>query len=265
MVMLLIKNVDDVAKSLTLEEALHRENGGYNILDGYINMNFNTIKNLRKPEEQYDAATKDYVDYIEKKVRENINKKSVYVIAAHGNYQCRLIVGEYKFKYGGRHDLSEGYKRYNLVHGFLMPYSGFVKKFVLTDLGLKISLKTQPDLNKFIEHINVEKYIDFRDAGKRVPIFTLDALRINDDIYRYDIFELGNVELKVIGRLDSEYINFQYEFTPVEDLGESRLNTGDMLSVRTTFNDVEFFKPLNLKEDFLFNYIATILIELDPL
>ena len=38
-------------------------------------MNFNTIKNLRKPEEQYDAATKDYVHYIEKKVRENINKK----------------------------------------------------------------------------------------------------------------------------------------------------------------------------------------------
>ena len=86
----------------------------------------------------------------------------------------------------------------------------------------------------------MEKYIDFRDAGKRVPIITLDALRINDDIYRYDIFELGNVELKVIGRLDSEYINFQYEFTPVEDLGEFRLNTGDMLSVRTTFNDVDF-------------------------
>ena len=38
------KYVDDVAKTLTLEEALIKENGGYNVADAYINMNFNNIK-----------------------------------------------------------------------------------------------------------------------------------------------------------------------------------------------------------------------------
>ena len=38
------KYVDDVAKTLTLEEALIKENGGYNVANAYINMNFNNIK-----------------------------------------------------------------------------------------------------------------------------------------------------------------------------------------------------------------------------
>ena len=57
------KYVDDVAKTLTFEEALLKENGGYNILDNtYINMNFNTIKNVGLPVHESDATPKNYVD-----------------------------------------------------------------------------------------------------------------------------------------------------------------------------------------------------------
>ena len=56
------KYVDDVAKTLTLEEALIKENGGYNVANAYINMNFNNIKNIGEPGHISDAATKGYVD-----------------------------------------------------------------------------------------------------------------------------------------------------------------------------------------------------------
>ena len=56
------KYVDDVAKTLTLEKALIKENGGYNVANAYINMNFNNIKNIGEPGHISDAATKGYVD-----------------------------------------------------------------------------------------------------------------------------------------------------------------------------------------------------------
>ena len=57
------KYVDDVAKTLTSEEALLKENGGYNIVGAsYINMNFNTIKNVGLPVHESDATPKNYVD-----------------------------------------------------------------------------------------------------------------------------------------------------------------------------------------------------------
>ena len=56
------KYVDDIAKTLTVEEALIKENGGYNVVGGYLNMNHNEIKNLKSPENRDDAVTKGYVD-----------------------------------------------------------------------------------------------------------------------------------------------------------------------------------------------------------
>ena len=57
------KYVDGVAKTLTLDEALVKENGGYNIIENaYINMNFGNIRNIGEPSLISDAATKGYVD-----------------------------------------------------------------------------------------------------------------------------------------------------------------------------------------------------------
>ena len=51
------KYVGDVAKTLTLEEALIKENGGYNVANAYINMNFNNIKNIGEHGHISDADT----------------------------------------------------------------------------------------------------------------------------------------------------------------------------------------------------------------
>ena len=94
------KYVDDVAKTLTLEEALVRENGGYNVANSYINMNFNNIKNIGEPGHISDAATKGYVDNSINDVVDKAINQRTHLITAHASYQGDLIKGEYQFTFG---------------------------------------------------------------------------------------------------------------------------------------------------------------------
>ena len=43
------KYIDEIVENLTLKQGLLRENGGFNLVDSYINMNFNHIRNLGNP------------------------------------------------------------------------------------------------------------------------------------------------------------------------------------------------------------------------
>ena len=64
--------------------------------------------NLHKPTEPYDAATKDYLDYVSKTLKESLNNtinntinKRPHIIAVHARYCGPLNYGEYQFKFGG--------------------------------------------------------------------------------------------------------------------------------------------------------------------
>ena len=129
------KYVDDVAKTLTLEEVLIKENGGYNVANAYINMNFNNIKNIGEPGHISDAATKGYVDNSINDVVDKTMKQRTHLIVAHASYQGDLIKGEYQFTFGGTS--VQTYKKHWEFNGFLMPHSGYIKRFVLEDFGLK--------------------------------------------------------------------------------------------------------------------------------
>ena len=56
------------------------------------------------------------------------------MIAAHASYHGDLIKGEYQFTSGG--NSKQNYKNHDMYNGFLMPQSGYIKRFVLNDLGL---------------------------------------------------------------------------------------------------------------------------------
>ena len=149
------KYIDGIVENLTLKQGLIRENGGFNLVDSYINMNFNNVRNVGNPIHGADAVPRSFVDSEIKEVEEKINKRN-HLIAVHARYCGPLKSSDYPFKFGGvnnvenceekilkglyRHDLK------GLINGFVMPHSGRIKKIICESL-------TFLDENKIIDKL----------------------------------------------------------------------------------------------------------------
>ena len=224
------KYIDGIVENLTLKQGLIRENGGFNLVDSYINMNFHNIRNvglpkdesdavpkrfvdsmikeveekiqkikekseerpflkengnyqastsinmnfnkllnLQKPTEPYDAATKDYVDYVKKQI-----------IAVHANYCGPLEEGDYPFIFGGGNikncEVKINKELKGLISGFVMPHPGYIQKTICEGVAY-INLNTaaddiinslsENDINKLKLHYKKEDFkIDFSNELK---------------------------------------------------------------------------------------------------
>ena len=320
------KYIDGIVENLTLKQGLIRENGGFNLVDSYINMNFNNIRNLglpkdesdavprrfvdemikeveekvqkvkekseerpffkengnyqastsinmdfnkllnlQKPTEPYDAATKDYVDYVEKEIKEKLEKRG-HLIAVHANYTGHLIPNKFQFSFGG----NEGK---NSITGFLIPQSGRIKKIKMRTPFNKENFnkrviekkKINSDFsNGFFEFILKKKYVI--TTNKSISI-----LRCNEafNLYLYDD--------------DGKRFFYAYDFCfddtfPFGKKEDAEVEEGDILNIRTIINSELDFPPLpdvleSSNGSLLYDedtrvgntYLATILIELDPL
>ena len=71
------KYVDGIVEDLTLKQGLIRENGGFNLVDSYINMNFNSIRNVGNPKHEADAVPRSFVDNIIGSLKETTEKRMV--------------------------------------------------------------------------------------------------------------------------------------------------------------------------------------------
>ena len=320
------KYIDGIVENLTLKQGLIRENGGFNLVDSYINMNFNNVRNLglpkdeadavpkrfvdsmikeveekiqkikekseerpflkengnyqastsinmdfnkllnlQKPTEPYDAATKDYVDYVEKEIKEKLEKRG-HLIAVHANYTGHLIPNKFQFSFGG----NEGK---NSITGFLIPQSGRIKKIKMRTPFNKENFnkrviekkKINSDFsNGFFEFILKKKYVI--TTNKSISI-----LRCNEafNLYLYDD--------------DGKRFFYAYDFCfddtfPFGKKEDAEVEEGDILNIRTIINSELDFPPLpdvleSSNGSLLYDedtrvgntYLATILIELDPL
>ena len=81
------KYVDEIVENLTLKQGLLRENGGFNLVDSYINMNFNHIRNLGNPKHGADAVPRSFLDGVVKELEEKINKKKKPI----NNSSCKIL------------------------------------------------------------------------------------------------------------------------------------------------------------------------------
>ena len=149
------KYIDGIVENLTLKQGLIRENGGFNLVDSYINMNFHNIRNVGNPKHEADAVPRRFVDDVVKEVEEKINKRK-HLIAVHAKYCGPFKSGDFPFKFGGvnnvenceekilkglyKHDLK------GLINGFVMPHSGRIKKIICESL-------TFLDENKIIDKL----------------------------------------------------------------------------------------------------------------
>ena len=129
------KYIDEIVENLTLKQGLVRENGGFNLVDSYINMNFHNIRNVGLPKDESDAVPRRFVDSMIKEVEEKINKRK-HLIAVHARYCGPLKEGEYPFKFGGNsletcdETFKQKYKLNSIISGFVMPHSGRIKKII---------------------------------------------------------------------------------------------------------------------------------------
>ena len=72
------KYVDGLVEDLTLKQGLIRENGGFNLVDSYINMNFNNIRNVGFPKHEADAVPRKFVQDVVREVEKKNKRKSVF-------------------------------------------------------------------------------------------------------------------------------------------------------------------------------------------
>ena len=178
------KYIDGIVENLTLKQGLIRENGGFNLVDSYINMNFHNIRNVGLPKNENDGVPRKFVDDMVKEVEEKINKRK-HLIAVHARYCGPLKKGEYQFKFNGANFVNceeivgkyEDFK--GSITGFVIPHSGHIKKIICETL-LYRSLENIANfiLDFIIEHKKdvqlsditfLEKagYVDIEDVLKK--------------------------------------------------------------------------------------------------
>ena len=276
------KYVDKIVKDLTLKQGLVRENGGFNLVDSYINMNFNNIRNVGYPQNNADAVPKNFVDEMIRSLKETTEKTMVdsftrlgkmltdglkkrkHIITASASYHGDLIKGDYQFTWEGQSKTS--YKKHDLFSGFLVPSRGYIKNIAFTQTGLKFNVEKIKSILDFIA--------DDMGLNKDYPLFSLVLIKKNwgaliDIGILYFQFKYEKIEGKI------EVIE-NFKFNPnFEEEDLRTVNANDIINIRSEFDT---FKNNNFRitienqnyiledlENEFYTYLATVLIELDPL
>ena len=163
------KYIDGIVENLTLKQGLVRENGGFNLVDSYINMNFHNIRNVGLPKDESDAVPKRFVDSMIKEIEEKI-KKSKQLIAVNVSYCGPLEEEDFPFKFSNNNNnieickevILKSYKSLKgVAFGFVMPHSGRIKKIIcegLTDINFD---QMFDNLNKILNEEQFNKLEDY--------------------------------------------------------------------------------------------------------
>ena len=258
------KYIDETFKELTLKQGLIRENGGFNLVDSYINMNFNNIRNVGLPQHSEDAVPRSFLDGEIKAVKEQMNKIK-YLIAANASYHGDLIAGDYQFTWGGQSMTS--YKKHDMFNGFLVPRKGKLKKFTALVTGLKFNV----DKNKSFADL-----ISDLGENKPFPLLTLVLIRLNKEP-----IDLGTLYFSFV---NFEIKNFYVYFDIEHDFKYKNPFVGkdiyfeenDIINIRSEYDSFKVSKyrlfktnighyNLNNVDDEFYTYLASVLIELDSL
>ena len=257
------KYIDETFKELTLKKGLIRENGGFNLVDSYINMNFNNIRNVGLPLHSEDAVPRSFLDGEIKAVKEQMNKIK-YLLSANASYHGDLINGDYQFTWGGQSMTS--YKKHNMFNGFLVPSSGKIKKFDVLVTGLKI----------FFHDNNLSDYVNTIGEDNLIRLFTLVLIKKNQapvDIGTLFFSFKRNNYNHAFNRANKIGVDYVFKYT--DPLNVVSVEQKDIINIRTEFDTVNGNKKISVLneinynlgyfEDEYFTYLATVLIELDPL
>ena len=145
-----------------------------------------------------------------------------------------------------------------MFNGFLVPSAGYIKKFVVLDTGLKFYFTKNDNFKQFVNRI----------INQPAEFFSLFLIREKEKP-----FKIGTLYF-----MFTDYINIDYFFKYSDSVDEENfyVKQKDIINIRTEF-DTSFKQNYNsyilenvvynlgLVKEGMFTYLASILIELDPL
>ena len=239
------KYVDGVVEDLTLKQGLIRENGGFNLVDSYINMNFNNIRNVGYPKHNEDAVPRSFVDEEIKTVIKRVEiqfKELNQLISVCGSYYGKLKNNDYQFTFGGP-ILNGKLNVLDRFNGFLVPSNGVLKNFATFSSGLVLTIP-----NTSMKEVVDKKYapvIDlYGNSDSLVKIFTLVKVEEKGE----EEEELGGIYFRLINIIESEKLNrrsgeMDFKFIIAEKFRNKEenficsVNRGDIINIRSDYEE----------------------------
>ena len=230
-------------------------------------MNFNNIRNLGEPKNVSDGATRGFV---EESITKGIKRETRHLITASASYHADLIKGDYQFTFGG--SSMPSYKKHDVFNGFLVPHSGYIKKFVVLDTGIKLNFLNDDDdlLTKIVVRIGLDVPI---------PLFTLVLIKHNEKPIDIGTLYFMFTKYVEIGVESGAKVKREYVYKSKQPSNDKEnlayVKAKDIINIRSEFNSVLLgnyrtfitdrnYNIVNSSTEF-FMHLVSILIELDPL
>ena len=194
------KYIDGIIEALTLKQGLIRENGGFNLVDSYINMNFNNIRNVGYPQHNEDAVPRSFVDDMAKTIEEKVEKvkekiKESPFFKENGNYQALSTI-------------NMGFNKLLNLHKPTEPHEATTKEYV--DVYFDETKENVENYKKETKK-EVEEFFDMikQDIEKFKEV-TRQQLTINEDIIQTKLLQSKQiivVSAEFRNRLNTKKIN----------------------------------------------------------
>ena len=243
------KYVDGIVEDLTLKQGLIRENGGFNLVDSYINMNFNNIRNVGYPKHTEDAVPRSFVDEeiktLIKRVQNQFNELN-QLVSVCGSFYGKLKKDDYQFTFGGPILNGEEVDQLYRFNGFLVPANGVLKNFATFSSGLALNIPGITLGELFEERF--KSIIDlYGSKDSLVKIFSLVKIEEKgreEEVVGEIYFRLTNIKLygEEYRTYDST-IEFKFiiaeKFRNKEENFICSVNRGDIINIKSEYEESE--------------------------
>ena len=173
------KYIDGIVENLTLKQGLIRENGGFNLVDSYINMNFHNIRNVGLPKDEADAVPKRFVDGKIRAVEEQLQnqfKQLNQLVSVSASCHEHLKYGDYPFTFGGP-IINRNIFNLDKFNGFLVPADGFIKHFIIYSTGLVLNVLPNTTPTDFLKETGPKSLNElYGKKNNPIKIFSLEKI-----------------------------------------------------------------------------------------
>ena len=259
------KYIDGIIENLTLKQGLIRENGGFNLVDSYINMNFNSIRNVGFPNHNEDAVPRSFVDSeistVIKRVQ-NQFKELNQLVSVCGSFYGHLKVNDYQFTFGGP-ILNGELNKLNKFNGFLVPANGVIKHFVTFSSSLVVTIpgKTIGDLvTEYFKPV-IDLYGKPDSLVKIFSLVKIEEKGLEEEVVGEIYFKLSDI--KNYGKnYFTSTMEFKFKiaekFKNKEENFICSVNRGDIINIRSEFEESKVEPVGDLFSSIpIFNYIKS--------